>query len=155
MKLGTNCMQISLIKNNNNSFNLNNLQRKYSMTTLTLNENGFACGHRARQWQATNQDHTGLLAFSRQVLEAEGRELHAKGKEIWNTGKALLDSILRENQETISAIYRDADDERFLEVATGELVKEDLTTKPFVFPSSLDEVTPELLALREQIFATK
>jgi hypothetical protein len=121
------------------------------MNSLTLNENGFAAGKRARQYQR-NQDKAGLLDTARQVLEAEGRELHATGKAIWNQGKALLDSILRENQEAIAAIYRDADDERFTEVATGELVKEDLTTKPFVFPSSLDEVTPELQALREKFF---
>lgn len=119
-----------------------------------LNENGFAAGHKARQWQR-EQEANGNLSILAAVLESEGRELHATGKKIWEQGKSLLDSILRENQEAIAAIYRDADDERFSEVATGEVVKEDFTTKPFVFPTSLDEVTPELLALREQVFATK
>ena len=121
------------------------------MTNLTLNENGFASGHRARQWQR-GQDKTGALDTARQALEIEGREIHATGKAIWQQGKALLDSILRENSEQIAAIYGDTDDERFEESIQGELVKEDLTIKPFVFPASLDEVTPELAALREKIF---
>ena len=121
------------------------------MTTLILNENGFACGHRARQWQR-ERDKTGVLDTARQVLKAEGMELHATGKAIWQQGKALLNSILQENSEQIAAIYWETDDERFEESIQGELVKEDLTIKPFVFPASLDEVTPELAALREKIF---
>lgn len=118
--------------------------------TLTLNENGFAAGHRARQWQR-GQDKTGVLDTARQVLEAEGREIHATSKAIWQQGKALLDSILQENSEQISAIYRETDNERFEESIQGELVKEDLTTKPFNF-GDLDTVSPELAALREKVF---
>ena len=121
------------------------------MTTLTLNENGFAAGHRAREYQR-NQDKTGLLDTARQVLEVEGRELHATGKAIWQQGKELLASISSEESEKIQAIYRDTDDARFEDQLTGDITKEDLTTKPFVFPLNMDETTPELLALREKIF---
>ena len=120
------------------------------MNDLTLNENGFACGHRARQWQR-DQDKGGILTTAREVLKAEGMELHATGKAIWQQGKALLDSILQENSEQIASIYRDTDDARFEEQLTGEIVKEDLTTKPFNF-GDLDTVSPELAALREKIF---